>query len=104
MDHEKIFKREDGKQVKVSLWLTIGNIVNPVPKYHWHVWIRGKGKKNWKSPVLDTYTYGRLSFDEKDARNKELYLQHATIEEVQETALELWEKIKPQADDFTGKY
>ena len=50
----------------------------------------------WKSIVdHNDYSWRRLSQPDRIAHDMELQLNHVTQEEIHETALELWQKIKP---------
>jgi len=75
MKHEKIYKNEDGSQIKVEISLYVDNDWATNASAHWKPFVssREKGKRNWNT-------------------NHEA----ATPEQILEAKLEFWEKIKPQ--------
>jgi hypothetical protein len=91
----KVFKRDDGSQVQITVNL-VSDFNRAKFEYSWFAWSRGKGKKKWISPSnSDDYTWRRLSMEDRSRHNTNLYLQIATIEEVQITAEELWQSLRP---------
>ena len=77
MRHEKIFKREDGTQVQISITLSV-ETYRDSHRYEPQVRCKYKGKRTWISPLLeDTFKF-------------------TTPQEIQEVALELWEQLKPK--------
>jgi hypothetical protein len=102
---EKIFKREDGSQVKLTFYFTNGNNEwEPrgmiTPRYTFYIETREKGKKKWRDPMLsirDTWEYreqpfphGRLDYERKEM------MKYVSEQEMYEAYLELWESIKPK--------
>lgn len=81
MSAEKIFKREDGSQVKISASFYFG-WSDGTPTWAVSVSIRGKGKKNW---------LGVYSQDSLDAK-----LKHCTLEEIHEVKMQFWNTLKPE--------
>lgn len=74
MKHHKIFNREDGSQALVTVSIFV-DTWRETHHYNWGVEVRDKGKRKWN-------------------KSKDLHLSMGN--EVQEVALELWEKIKPK--------
>lgn len=98
MNYEKIIKRPDGNAVKIIVSVHVSSYgADSGLKYSWFVVTREKGKKLWKN-VSDTndYSWRKLSMEDRVTHNQNLYLQHVTIEEVQETAVEFWQLLKPK--------
>ena len=92
MRHEKVIKREDGKQVRivVNIELFAHELFNVT------VTIRDKGKKNWNHVYnSDERDYRKLDMDKRRECINQCELLHATPAEILEAKLELWEKIKP---------
>lgn len=100
MRHEKIFKREDGKQYQISIDCHLSEYsADKGMRYSATVWYRDKGKKKWLSLIdRDNYTWRKLSMKEREEDNFNKYLEHVTREEMQEVAIELWNKLKPGFD------
>ena len=92
MIHEKVIKREDGKQVKLrlSLYMVYDKIV-----YKCSVYTKDKGKRIFNSVYTDDYMFRKIPVDEREAFILEKQLLHVTPEEILAAKLELWEKIKP---------
>lgn len=83
MKHEKIFKREDGSQVKVEVRLHLSDYYHRDDepfRYSHMVFIKGFRKKNWIHKPYYKEDYGD---------------EIVTDQEITETKLELWEKLKP---------
>lgn len=90
LSHEKIFKRPDGSRVKI-------HVVHET-RYHAQVWVCAPNKRTFRHVSLsDDYRYRALPFggEARDQMEMAHILEHCTREEIQETALELWEANKP---------
>ena len=97
MKAEKIFKREDGNQVKVTAHIFIEHYSNSTPMWSVSVETREKGKKNWLGVHSENdYTWRRLSTEDRRAYVKDEQLKHVTEAEIQEVKMELWLLLKPQ--------
>ena len=92
MTHEKVIKREDGKQVKLRLDLYM---VYGKPVYKCSVYTKDKGKRIWNGVYNDDYIFRKIPVDESEAFILEKQLLHVTHAEILAAKLELWEKIKP---------
>lgn len=95
MKHEKIFKREDGSKVNIGIDFYPESFTN---KFTYRVSVSTcEPKKRAFRYVNDTddYTWRRLSSEERKTYEMKKNLEHVTKEEVQETAIELWQKMKP---------
>lgn len=73
MQHEKIFKREDGTQIKVRVSVTTGSFDNQAYWYYGADW-KEKRQRVWRHDKINLIV---------------------TPEEIYQTKLELWEKLKP---------
>lgn len=99
MNHEKEFKREDGSKclVEVSCFLKRYSSVDGNMKYNVKVATKAPKKKKWEYiGNSDDYKYRALSMEDRRKHDFQCYLEVVTIEEIQETALELWETLKPK--------
>ena len=96
MIHEKIFKRPDGKRVKIIASFSDGGY-SSTPKWSFFIHVCDPKKRTWYS-VADSndYEWRKLNHEQREAHNIRQYLEHVTPEEVLETKLELWNKIKPE--------
>lgn len=94
MKHEKIFKREGGNRVKIVAEYIQGHRIK---SYSFYVLTCEKRKRTWKGIVdSDCYSFRALSMSERAEYKKKKSLEVATKEEVNQTYLELWEKMKPE--------
>lgn len=97
MKHEKIFKRTNGYACKIIVSIRT-DFYDMSHCYKLELALLEPKKRKWKYiTVEDDYRYRRLpvgSIDREKYILREL-LQYASITEIQETALELWEKLKP---------
>lgn len=95
MKHEKTLKREDGSKVNISVSFYSDNFSNHV-RYSVSVSVCEPKKRTFKYVNdTDNFTWRRLSQPEREAMQMRLNLKYVTPDEIQQTALELWEKIKP---------
>lgn len=100
MNHEKIYTREDGTKVKIAVSLWVDSFRDEF-RYSSSVQTCLKGKRKWKSDFsFQDYQWRRLSMAEREKYAFQKSLFHVTKEEIQEVAIELWDKIKPS---FTSK-
>jgi len=95
MRHEKIFKRENGTQYKIS----VGLIVDfRSTEFNADLETRDKGKRKWfktSNDYKDSNEFRVLDWPEKLKYHQKKFLDHVTAEEILSVKLELWEKIKP---------
>lgn len=71
MQHEKIFKREDGTQIRVDVHV---KYIDGAVYWSYAAFWRGKRQRFWRCDELDLIV---------------------EPEEIYQTKLELWEKLKP---------
>lgn len=96
MSAEKIFKREDGSQVKISAGFRIGGIDNK-PIWTVSVNVRAKGKKNWLGVYShDSWEFRSLSGAERQKFVLDSKLKHCTLEEIHEVKMQFWNSLKPE--------
>ncbi|MDH3382097.1 MAG: hypothetical protein OEL54_05290 [Flavobacteriaceae bacterium] len=99
MTHEKIFKRDDGSKVKITVRIMYSFLYDV--KYSLHVMTCGKRKRKFQKTFdYDDYEYRKLGDKERTVFAKKKYLEHATKEEIDIVASELLEKIKPSFDEM----
>jgi len=93
MNHEKIFKRENGTQyaivVRMCLPVCCFNI-----DYTVDVYFREKGKKKWLS-LPDSTMYYNIPFNERGTYIYKNQLNYVSKEEIFETKMEAWNLLKP---------
>ncbi len=95
MKHEKIFKRADGSRVHIMVTLFTESYLDNF-RYSVSLSICEPAKRTFRYVNdTDNYTWRRMNPEEKEAHEMGLFLKYASTEEIQETALELWDKIKP---------
>ena len=96
MSAEKIFKREDGSQVKISASFYFG-WSDGTPTWAVSVSIRGKGKKNWLGVYSqDSWEFRSLSGAERQKFVLDAKLKHCTLEEIHEVKMQFWNTLKPE--------
>lgn len=93
MKHEKIIKREDGSKVKLIVnffeyrdmpeFIVSGYICNP--RKHKFIELHNG----------DDYQYRALSIEDRKKYDYDKILKYATEQEIYDTKIELWEKLKP---------
>ena len=99
MKHEKIFKRSDGTQYKISTEIYIRLYGDHGPSYYFSAKTRGKGKRKWLS-VYDfdgDYMWRKKTMEKRAEFRKKKYLEFVTCDEVNEVYDELYQKLKPPA-------
>ncbi len=96
MKHEKIFKRKDGTEYKLMIFLISNPMTLEETGYDPVVFIKENGEwvccDDYGVTFLERMTFTikqRLKYDNLHA------LQYVTADEIHETSLELYEKIKP---------
>jgi hypothetical protein len=95
MRHTKTFLRADGSKVQISVTLTV-DFTQSTPRYDWDVYARGPRKRTFFGVTNhDDYSWRALGRDARNAADLQRKLEHVTMAEVQETALELWALVKP---------
>ena len=93
MTHEKIFKRSDGSQVKVSVWLYVHE-----NKSNWGflLWVKELGSDRWVDPFSDRDYILRIAKPQlRDGVKTDSYDHYISKKEILQTKLELWNRIKP---------
>jgi hypothetical protein len=93
MTHEKIFKRKDGSQVKVSVWLYVHE-----NKSNWGylLWIKEAGSDRWLDPFSDRdYVVRVMAPRLKEGIKSDTFEHYVSQKEILETKMELWNLIKP---------
>ncbi|HXS59747.1 MAG TPA: hypothetical protein VN703_02925 [Candidatus Sulfopaludibacter sp.] len=95
MRTEKLFKREDGTKVDIIITFHVASYSERF-SYSVSVSVCHPRKRTFNYVNdHDNFTYRRLSQDEKDIYDMEQNLKYVTKEEIQETAIQLWNKFKP---------
>lgn len=101
MKKDIILKRDDGKQIKITVSFTCSHSSNIT--YDIEVNVRQPPKRKW-TPVYDgnSHHYRALSFPEgrRDYVNKK-QLELITPEEILDAKLSLWEELKPNENNKT---
>ncbi|WP_149244079.1 hypothetical protein [Dyadobacter sp. 32] len=93
MTHEKIFKRKDGSQVKLSVWLYVHE-----NKSNWGylMWIKECGSDRWIDPFSDRdYVLRIINPKLKEGIKVDAFDHYVSSKEILEAKLELWKLIKP---------
>lgn len=99
MQHEKVFKREDGSQVKVTVMFGNNGALYGViiPYYKFDLEVKCKGKRLWKRPYsIDDYDYRRLSHSERLQWLINEKMKYVSKEELHGMYVELWNMLKPE--------
>ena len=95
MKHEKIFRLDDGSRVKVIASLDSSSILGDL-EWDFFALTCGKGKRTWTSPVdTNQHSYREKTMKERRDFARSKYSELVTKEMVEETANELWNKLKP---------
>lgn len=97
MTYEKILKREDGTQYKISITPRIDYYQRESIEYNYTIWYREKGKKTWLNipDTLYDFQYRKLSMEEKEIHRKQNIYRFVTEAELYNAKIECWEKLKP---------
>ncbi len=99
MKTEHIIKRDDGSRIMISVVSHFDFIINNL-KYRWDVKQARPGKRKFVFVVdMNSYSYRRLSYEDRDIFQREEHLKHVTHEEVIQAMLEHWNKMKPTIDN-----
>ncbi len=94
MNHDKIFKREDGTCYKIAVHLHLPGLT--CHEYRLEVWVKQPRKRTWfRTCKGDDYAYRKLSMEDRRKFKAENNLKFVTEAEILETKRELWEKLKP---------
>ena len=95
MRHEKIFKRDNGVKVSVRVKF-LCQLFSEQHRWEVRVYVCGKGKRTWL-PLFseEDYWFRKLSAEEKEKAHINSALQVATTQEIEATALELWQRLSP---------
>ncbi len=96
MKHEKIFKRKDGTEYKLMIFLISNPMTLEETGYDPFVFMKEEGE--WvrcDNPVVTFWGHEILTIKQRLKSNHLHVLQYVTEEEIQEVKLELYEKIKP---------
>jgi hypothetical protein len=100
MRHEKIFRREDGSQVKLQVFFR--SEYYTASPWSFEVFLKKKRGKTWYSPIdEDDYRWRRLPLIARQQDKHRQYLEFVTKEEVLEAMNELWEEsLRPSFDNL----
>jgi hypothetical protein len=93
MIHEKIFVRESGAKVKITVWLTVD-----YRDTTWRVDVETcqPKKRTWVNVYsTDDYSFRKLSPEDRRKFIEEKQMAVITTEELQEVKTELWMNLKP---------
>ena len=93
MNHDKIFKRKDGSQVKISVWLYVHE-----NKSNWGylIFLREANSDRWLDPFSDRDYLTRIMTPKfKDGLKMDTFDNYVSADEIRQAKLELWQKIKP---------
>lgn len=93
MKHEKIFKKEDGSKVSITVRVWLDGYRAAV--YNIDVSVCDAGKRKFRGISRDDYEYRSLSMPDRERAMTREYLKYVTAEELHAAKLELWEKLKP---------
>jgi|GEM_PF-6023549 len=94
MTHEKIFKRSDGTEVKVSVWLYVHE-----NKSNWGylLWIKEPGSERWVDPFSDRdYVLRIMNPKLQEGVKIDTYEHYVSPKEILQAKMELWKLIKPK--------
>ncbi len=96
MNLERIFKREDGKTVRIEVEVYVSSI-NKEAVYSVEVSFHERRKRIFHNALaMNDRQYQDIRSNEGRADYKlKKQLEHVTIEEIKSAKLELWEKLKP---------
>jgi hypothetical protein len=93
MRHEKIINKADGKRVKISVMVSIGN--GDKTPFRTSVELAEKGKRTWTNVTKDDRAFRVLSSENKTKVDLNNQLSFVTESELHDAKLEAWRKIKP---------
>jgi hypothetical protein len=94
MRHEKVFKRDDGSKVRLTVELNV-DFGSSKPRWYLRCDTCNKGKRTWLSTVEDDYFFRKLSHDGKRQHITKVALLHVSENELTQTMEELWQQLKP---------
>jgi len=97
MRHEKIFKREDGKQFQIIVEINIDTFRNELPTWRVSCYTREPKQKKWRflPHTLGDYQIRSLPMIDREKHLYNNLLRFVTPEEILLVKIELWQKIKP---------
>ena len=94
MTHEKIFKRKDGSQVKVSVWLYVHQM-----QCNWGyiILVQEPDSDRWFDPFSDRDYITRIvkPKNRESGLKLDTFDNYVTKKEILQTKMELWEMIRP---------
>jgi hypothetical protein len=93
MTHEKIFKRKDGSQVKISVWLYVHE-----NRSNWGYLLRIKesGSDRWLDPFNDRDYMSRVLKPKlQEGIQSDTFEHYVSKKEILQAKMELWHLIKP---------
>ncbi len=93
MIHDKIFKRENGDKVKITVDFYIDR--HDKPTYNIHIFLCENGKRKFNQLSFDDWNFRNLSMDERSNYRRNEILKHVSNEEVLDTISELWNRFSP---------
>lgn len=94
MTHEKIYTRENGSKVKVSVWLYVQQ---NQPNWSYLIFLQEPQSERWLDPFSDRDYLSRMvqpGFHQ--GLPMDLFDHYVSKEEILEAKLELWKKIQPE--------
>lgn len=91
MTHEKIFNRENGSKVKISVWLYIRD---ETANWGYLLLLQEPDSDHWIDPFNDRAYLAKI-FENEPNRGRLHFEDYISYPEVNEAKIELWEKIKP---------
>lgn len=93
MYHEKVFKRESGKKVLIRAYCYLDSLKGM--SYTVSMALCEPRKRNFNFFSFDDYSYRALKMEARREHEMNVFLKHATAEEINQVKLELWKKLKP---------
>ena len=93
MNHDKIYKRKDGSQVKISVWLYVHE-----NKSNWGylIFLREANSDRWLDPFSDRDYLTRVMKPKFiDGLKMDTFENYVSADEIRAANLELWQKIEP---------
>lgn len=94
MNHEKIFKREDGTRVRITADYT-ETWRGGDKAWSFQVAICAPRKRKFETVQLTRMDFHALPAGSRTQERQRRCLKYVTASEIQSTMLELWEKMKP---------
>lgn len=96
MNYKRVLKRSTGVKVQINVCLQIDHLRDIATYRLVGVYIKQPRKHKWEL-VLDpnNWEYRQLSLEGRDDFEMQTYLQHVTIQEIDETVEQLYENLHP---------